>query len=352
MTPKQERLIAQYNENPSTIEKIYNKDRGEMLQYFIQKDLLDYLDEEIFEDYLDLILYEKLNNASPENKMGVAAGIADKYLSDITFEYGKVYYDADLNDVDQIFYDGRGIGLRWIVNKILGVEGDDNWEPFQDVVDEYSFYDDCIETLTNENKMLLSNKLNDELSNVKVSSDTELLEEIAEEQGHEDYVELSTDLIYNRILDDKQSTKFLLLNQTNLGYDLMWRYNDAYNQVTVDDYYRQVMDGIQSFFNSSTHGERFTSKYISQYTNKEVFSEKFRIDITNSFYDFLMKYFSNWKDNTRYNENIDYHGSYTQLIKMLIDWGELDTEKISEDHYPYSRDVEKLYNEIIVGDVI
>ena len=122
MTPKQERLIAQYNENPDIIEKVYNKDRGEMLQYFIQKDLLDYLDEEIFEDYLDLILYEKLNNASPENKMEVAKGIADKYLSDITFEDGKVYYDADLNDVDQIFYDGRGIGQRWIVNKILGVE--------------------------------------------------------------------------------------------------------------------------------------------------------------------------------------------------------------------------------------
>jgi len=350
MTPKQERLIAQYNKNPNTIEKIYNKDRGDMLQYFIGQGLLEYLDEEIFEDYLDLILNEKLNNASPENKMEVAKGIADKYLTDITFEDGKIYYDADITDLDQIFYDSRD-GSRWIVNKVLGVNEDD-WEPYSDVVGDYTFYDYCIETLTNENKMLLSNKLNTELPVVRVDSDIELLEEIAEEQGHEDYVELNVDLIYNRILDDKESTKFLLLKQTDIGHELMWRYTDAYNQATVDDFYKQVMNGIQSFFNSSTPGEWFTSKYVSQYTNKEVFSEKFRIDITNSFYDFLMKYFSNWKDNSRYNENIDYHGSYTQLIKMIIDWGELDTERISDEHYPDSDTVEKLYNEIIVGDII
>ena len=138
MTDKQQRFIEKYNEDPELIEKVYNKDRGEMLKYIISKGLLEYVDEDIFEDYLDLVLYEKLNNASPENKMEIIKSITDKYLGDIVFEDGKIYYDADVDDIDQIFYDGRD-GDRYIVNKVLASE-DDWWEPYTDVVDNNSFY--------------------------------------------------------------------------------------------------------------------------------------------------------------------------------------------------------------------
>ena len=105
MTDNQKKFVEKYNQNPELIEKVYNKDRGEMLKFIMSQNLLDYVDEEIFEDYLDLVLYEKLNNASPENKMGVAMHISDKYLSDVVFEYDKIYYDADIDDLDQIFYE-------------------------------------------------------------------------------------------------------------------------------------------------------------------------------------------------------------------------------------------------------
>jgi len=350
MTPIQEKLITKYNQNPERVELVYGKDRGEMLQYFIKLDLLKYIDEEIFEDYLDLVLYEKLNNAPPNEKMEIAKSIAEKYLSgDVVFEDGKIYYDADLDDIDQIFYDGRD-GDRYIVNKILGND-DDWWEPYQDVVNDYSFHNDCVESLTDENKRLLSEKLYKETGG-RVVAYTDLLEEIAEEQGNEDYVDLSVELIYNRLLDDDETSKYLLNEETEIGNELKWRYNDAYNQVAVDEYYGQVMGGINDFFNSDKNPERYTSKYVSQYTNKEIFSEKLRIDITNSFYDILLKYLSYWKDAVDWNNNIDYYGTFSQIIKILIDWGELNTVSIRTDGYPDHRDVEKLYNEIIVGDVI
>ena len=349
MTDNQKKFVEKYNQNPELIEKVYNKDRGEMLKFIISQNLLDYVDEEIFEDYLDLVLYERLNNASPENKVKVMKSIAENYLNDIVFEGDKIYYDADKDDLDQIFYDGRD-GDRYIVNKILSLD-DDWWEPYSDVVDDRSFFNECIGELTNENKMLLSNRLNDELLDVKVNPNTDLLEEIAQEQGHEDYVLLDVDLIHDRILEDEDTTKFLLLDETDIGNELMWRYNDAYNQVAVDGYYNQVMNGISTFFNSDKNPERYVSKYVSKYTNKEVLTEKYRVDVTRSFYDFLMKYLSNWKDSV-WTGNIDYYGTFTLIIKILIDWGELDTVSIRTDDYADYREVEKVYNEIIVGDVI
>ena len=189
----------------------------------------------------------------PADKMEIVKNIVDNYLNDIVFEGDKIYYDADKDDLDQIFYDGRD-GDRYIVNKILSLD-DDWWEPYSDVVDDRSFFNECIGELTNENKMLLSNRLNDELLDVKVNPNTDLLEEIAQEQGHEDYVLLDVDLIHDRILEDEETTKFLLLYETDLGNELMWRYNDAYNQVAVDGYYNQVMDGISTFFNSDKNPE-------------------------------------------------------------------------------------------------
>ena len=133
MTPNQEKLIKQYNQNPDLIEKVYNKDRGDMLQYFINQDLLDYLDEELFDDYLNLVLYEKLNNKEGEDKYNTAKSISEKYLNgELVFENGKIYYDADKEDLLQIFDDSRD-GVRYVADKILSSH-DDWWEPHQDVV--------------------------------------------------------------------------------------------------------------------------------------------------------------------------------------------------------------------------
>lgn len=351
MTPKQEKFIEKYNENPDLIEGIYNKDRGQMLQYIMKMGLLDYVDESIFEDYLDLVLYEKLTSKEGEEKILVAKEIAEKYLnSEIVFEGNKIYYDASREDLLQIFDDGRE-GVRHVADKILSMD-DDWWEPYQDVVDRNSFYNECVESLTNENKMLLSNKLNDELLDKQVSPETELLEEIAEEQGHPEYVNLSTDLIYNRILDDKDTSKYLLLDETEIGNEMMWRYGDAYNQAAIDEYHTKVMDGIKEFFETDSTPEPNTSVYKSQYTGKDTYYHFIRVDVTKTFIPMLVTYLSNWEDANRYNEDIAYFGSFTALVKQLLDWGELSHVYFRVDDYISYTDVEKVYNEIIVGDVI
>jgi len=351
MTQNQEKLIKQYNENPDLVEKVYNKDRGDMLQYFISQGLMDYLDEDIFEDYLDLVLYEKLSSKEGEDRYNMVKEISEKYLgSELVFEDGKIYYDADREDLLQIFEDSRD-GVRYVADKILSMD-DDWWEPYQDVVNRNSFHDDCIESLTNENKMLLANRLNDELLDKQVSPNTDLLEEIAEEQGHPEYVTLSTDLIYDRILDDEDTSKYLLLDETDIGNEMMWRYGDAYNQAAVDDYYKSVMNSIEDFFESDTQPVPNTYKYTSQYSGKEIVKDVLRVDVTKSAIPMLITYLSNWKDSNRYNEDIAYFGSFTALIKQLLDWGELSPVSFRLDDYVGYSEVADTYNEIIVGDVI
>jgi hypothetical protein len=112
------------------------------------------------------------------------------------------------------------------------------------------------------------------------------------------------------------------------------------------------MDGIKGFFETDTPPEQNTYKYKSQYTNKEVEKEILRVDVTQSAIPTLVTYLSNWRDANRYNEDISYFGSYTALIKQLLDWGELSHTRFNVDDYVDYRDVEKIYNEIIVEDVI
>ena len=80
--------------------------------------------------------------------------------------------------------------------------------------------------------------------------------------------------------------------------------------------------------------------------------EILRIDVTQSAIPTLITYLSNWKDANRYNEDIAYFGSYTALIKQLLDWGELSHTRFSVDDYVGYSEVVDTYNEIIVGDVI
>lgn len=345
MTPKQENFIKKYNQNPDLIEKIYNKDRGEMLQYIIQQGLLDYVDEELFEDYTDLVLYEKLNNKEGDDKMNFLKEITDKYVSDVSFEGDKIYLHTDADFLSDLFKEYRDESPRYIANQILNL-GDDWWEPYDNVVDKYSFYSSCIETLTPENKMLLANKLNDELLDLQISPETELLEEIAEEQGHPEYVNLSTDLIYDRILDDEETSEYLLLDETDIGNEMMWRYGDAYNQAAVDMYYGYVFDGIENFFNSDKKPEAIetTKKYYDGKTKTEL---SYKVDITRSYYDFILKYLSNWSNNVRWGQNIDYYGNLSSLISEMIKDGDLDEISFRASDYPDYDVVEVIYNQIL-----
>jgi len=344
MTPKQESFIKKYNQNPDLIEKVYNKDRGEMLQYIIQQELLDYVDEELFEDYTDLVLYEKLNSKEGDDKMNFLKEITDKYISDVSFEGDKIYLDTDADFLSDLFKEYRNESPRYVAKEILS-SGDGWWEPYQNVIDRYSFYDNCIETLTPENLKLVAEKMNEEYSGEEVEPTTELLEEIAEEQDSET-VTLNTDLILNRILNDKDTAIKLLWKNSDVGNELTWRYDDAYNQAAVDMYHDYVFDGIENFFNSDKKPEAIytTKKYYDGKTKTEL---SYKVDITRSYYDIILKHLSNWSHSVRWGQNIDYYGSLSSLISEMIRDGDLEEISFRADDYPDYRVVEELYNQML-----
>mgnify|MGYP006875002216 CR=1 FL=1 len=119
-------------------------------------------------------------------------------LSDVTYENGNYYVTLnDRGNLSYLFCDTRNSIKPSTVSDILDGEYDMYFDNTTDDV-----YRDVIEVLEPDKLKYLAEKIIAEVSNEPISSETELLEEIAQEQGHPDYVTLSTDLLLNKIFND------------------------------------------------------------------------------------------------------------------------------------------------------
>lgn len=333
---KWENIINLFNDDPERVSEWFGKDEGEMIIFFIDKGFINQLDKKTFEDYIDLILYYSLEKS--ENKMEKVKEIADEYLRDVNFEDGRFFLETDTDNIVQLFRDdSRNSNSRHIAKSVFD---EDDWEPFDAYPQRSYFFDDCISNLNADVKYMVANNLNDELLDSKIEPETELLESIAERQGHPEYVELSTDIILE-IFNDEEST-LSIMDGTDLESILSSSYNQAYNDTYTSEIYNQVYSKISNFFNSETLGSKEYSN-VTGINGKQYSREFFKIDITNSIYDILNAYLSEWKSNWN---DIIYHGDLMGLIiEMLDDYFEEITLRVSD--YPNFGDVTKNYNEIV-----
>jgi hypothetical protein len=309
MTGKLQRLIDDVNNGKFDIIKDFFGDMETFLDYLGKKGLIHELDlinnEEEFEYEVNKIaLAIKEHNPEKFREYVLSS------LSDVTYENGEYY--VTLNDKSRLAYlfcDDRRNGMsQSTISEILDGEWDfDFWDTTDNV------YRDVIQELNKDNLTYLSKKISNELSDVKVEPETELLEEIAEEQGHPEYVTLTPELIHDRIFNDEDSTESILNETENIKSDLHSLHNRAYANAYEDEVYSGIMDELETFFDMR-HSDWIT---VPSSVNPNKSYTYFKVKI-NNFDSEISDYLNNAKN---HNEPLSNYGDYLSILSENISYG-------------------------------
>jgi len=303
---------------------------GDFQTFFAVLDKRGYLDQIDIEDseiQNELLLFLKKSYPQQYNQF-----IMDK-LTDLEIdEDGRVFLDlSDLSDLSELFCDSPRNGLsRAMVQEIL--RGDLGIDA------EYttnSIYDDVISELNPKNYKILADYIVNSLQNTRISPETEVLSEIANEQGHPDYVTVDSSVV-ETILDDKETMDYLLDEELeDLNDSLFSIHRNAYSSAYDSD----VIDSIWSELQEYVEGKgQFYSKPHSFKKNTVI--QRFTIPVSSNFHGIIEDYL---RDNVNRGNRglLEYYGSY---ISLLAD--NFDCLTVNAPNYPDYSKVRDDINEI------
>lgn len=251
-------------------------------------------------------------------------------LDDVIFKDGVAYLEIDdRSDLSQVFCKNDRNGLsRDTIENILS--GDSDWEPMWDTTD--NVYRDVIEELNNSNLERLKEYIVSNLEGEQIEPETDLLEEIADEQGHPEYVLVTSDNV-GKIVGSEETMSLLLKNNlSDLRSELYSMHSNSYNSAYENEIYESIFNELGTYFIGN--GE-FTMKPHPYKKNTEV--QNFTIPIAN-FESNILDYLIN---NKGYGNSgtLEYWGSYLNLLEE-----DFDCLSIRPPDYPDSREVDKNIN--------
>jgi len=320
-----------------------NGDSDEFFKLIDKVGIID--DDKIYESLIESMPMSYLSHKYNSNPKQTVNYIINEYFGDIKEINGRYILELGEREDLSLFFKkdgGRDISSKELAEKILG---EDWWEPFYDSLQDV--YDEVIEVLTPENLKLLAEKINDELSGSKVEPETSLLEDIAEDQGHPDYVELSVDLLLNTIFEDKESTKYILNREAvDTSSELYSLYHNAYNTAYVDEKWEQVSNELKSLLSIDNMGE-WQTKTVKGYDGKEKKINTYFIDVTNIVDESIKETLdSRYVDD--YRNEFEYYGSFESFIEYIINEDIIEGGSISIGYYDYPDHdrVEKYVNDL------
>lgn len=248
------------------------------------KGLLDEidLDSEIIAHYHNDV-YSYIAKNHPEKFVSMMIDFFDE----ITLEDGKIYLTVqDKGDLADLFCEdswSRNYLHQDTVRTIL--TGDEDWGRIDDTTD--NIYRDVIEDLNSDNLKILYDRVLQDFQNVNpdIYPQTALLEEIAEQQGHDDYVILNEENI-PQIFSDEDSTLFVLKSLDELNSDLYQVHYSAYNSAYEDELYENVMNELETYFLGN-------GEYVTKETPLKTI-QTFKIEV-NDFLGLLKNYVTDLK---------------------------------------------------------
>jgi hypothetical protein len=254
-----------------------------------------------------------------------------QFLEDVIIEDGKAFWEGERSELSELFCDGSRYDMsRDTVSSILA--GDDVFEPYWDTTDDV--YRDVIEELNKENLETFKERLLKELSNKQLSPETNEMELIASEQGHDDYWELTIQNV-TRILDDEESMNSLLSDElSDIKSDLYSIHSNAYNSAYESEVYDDIFKELEDYFD--TKNGKWSMVPHPYKKNTQI--EKYRLpihDLEGIINDYLY-------NNKGYGNQgtIEYWGSLIGIIKE-----EKDCLSVRSPDYPDSRKVDENINE-------
>jgi hypothetical protein len=264
--------------------------------------------------------------------------ICDDLLSDVELR-GEDYYLrlTDREELSQFFKDyGRSTSPRDVAKSVLGE--DDVFEPYWDTTNDV--YGDVIEVLNKENLEVISHYIIERIGNQVLSIDdyeTEFFDNISNESGE---FTITTENI-SELLRDEESMKLLLNDDlSDLKQELYSLHNNSYNNAYENEVYGDVMSELERLFVGNIIEEQSTKNDKTYYTPY--------IKIRD-FYNDVHRFLSSFEGSGYNEDNLDHHGSYTEMIKHLMDSEIMDYLDFRIPDYPDYREVEKNINEMLTS---
>jgi hypothetical protein len=258
-------------------------------------------------------------------------------VSDLHFVDGTAILTLDdRGDLYQFFCfrDRNGISRETVENILSGES--DYWDYFD--YDSENIYRDVVDELTDGNLEHLKKAIIEKLKDTQLNTETELLERIAEYQGHPEYVIVDESIISD-ILKDEETTNFVM-DECDLTSDLDSVYRNAQNSAYETTLYDGIINELDDYFVMNKGNFVSKSKYggtkIGQYYEVPV------RDFDKVILDYL-------KDGESAGERytIDYHGSIFDIMERMVQDGSLQCLSYHSPDYPDSDHVTENINEFI-----
>jgi hypothetical protein len=241
--------IPEY-ESQRFVERVFNNDIERFFMYIQSKDKFDELDTDVIEEnYYKQYLNFLYNTDYPK-----FAGEVIRQTDVMDGPNGYYIEIGDRSDLIPLFCDNSRDTSEQDVAKMIFDEDHQDWMGWYDGVD---IYHNVIDDLTPENISYLKSKILEEFKDEQIDPTTDLLETIAEEQGHEDYVSITPEIL-DRIFSDEKSIKEIL-NDNDIESNLVQIWNYASESAYQEEISNLVYEGLKEYFDSWSWETKKTS---------------------------------------------------------------------------------------------
>jgi hypothetical protein len=285
-------IIDRFNDGDESFLSHFNDSYANFFKILAKRDLLDLIDFESNNDTQAYWINHYLIALYGQNIERFHEIIIELYLSDVKIKDGKIYfYDYDSEELSRLFC--RKDNSEDIAEKILS--GD--FDTFIDIDREYvDLYDEVIGSLNIKNKVTLANEIILKLREVNVKPNTDILSEIAEEQGNEFVIVNDSNI--NTILEDRESILYILDEYISDIEDTLYNiYSNSYESAHNDMIHKEVWSELSRYFIGT--GEQILNDKTKKYT--------FYLEIRD--FDKVILSFLKLDVDT-----LEYHGSYLNVL--------------------------------------
>ena len=253
-------------------------------------------------------------------------------VDDVVYKDGVYYLDVDdRSELSKLFCDGgRNDMSRDTIERILSGESD--WDRYYDTTD--NVYRDVIEELNDDNLKRLSKYIVENLEGKGIEPETDILSEIAEEQGNPEQVYITFDNV-TKVINSEETMDYLFKDElADLKSELYSIHSNSYNSAYEDEVWKSVMNELGTYFVG--YGE-FVSRPHKY--KKDTTVQNFIIPIAN-FESDIVGFLTDGKGYGS-SGTLEYWGSY---LGMMEDWA--DCLSVHSPDYPDFREVDKNINEM------
>jgi hypothetical protein len=279
--------------------------------------------------------------------------IVNRYLSDIESDGTDYYYSGDHDELAGFFTTSRNDISEKTISEILSGEYDpwsyggfDTDDEYRDVYTELDHYAKSVVDgfIVNELKAMGTLKFS------IYKRLPEKFEEIAQEQGNEEEIKL-TDEVINSLMSDDECLEYLIKKELDeVSSNLNSIYSTCYGDNLVGIWYENLWSALEGEVVDSKEGQEYSYKkniWNSDGTrgSKTVYGRRYKV--TKCVYDVVKGWLELNKNKNGYNNNtIEYFGSYANLVKDSMEYGPMDWIRVPRlPDYPDWREMRKCVND-------